>query len=318
MENLTIPENTTLVTMDVTSLYTNIPHDDGIAACRKRWEQRTVHEPPTECLVEMLTLVLKNNNFTFDGSHYLQINGTAMGTKMAPSYANIYMGDLAELLLLSSLKQPLSLFRFIDDVGLKWIHSDKELDEFFEHANSIHPSIKFTNEVSKTKLYFLDTTTTVNEGNMTTDLYSKPTDKHQYLSPSSCHPKHCFKSIPFSQAIRIRVKRICSTVETTKQRLGDLRHHLKRQGYNDKVIESGFSKASEIDRNDLLEYKEKKINKRVPLVLTYHPSLEKISGIVSHHWKEIQKSETLNKLFPESTVGQYKPCDDKRCKCCLQ
>jgi hypothetical protein len=42
---------------------------------------------------------------------------------------------------------------------------------------------------------------------------------------------------------------------------------------------------------------EKNINKRVPLVLTYHPSLEKISGIVHHHWKEIQKSETLTKLF---------------------
>jgi hypothetical protein len=70
---------------------------------------------------------------------------------------------------------------------------------------------------------------------------------------------------PFSQAIR--VKRICSNVETTKQRLGDLRHHLKKREYNDKVIESGFSKASEINRNDLLEYKEKKINKQV--VLTY-------------------------------------------------
>jgi hypothetical protein len=44
--------------------------------------------------------------------------------------------------------------------------------------------------------------------------------------------------------------------------------------------------------------KEKNINKRVPLVLTYHPSLENISGIVRHHWKEIQKSETLTKLFP--------------------
>ena len=263
-----------------------------------------------------------------------------MGTKMAPSYANIFMGDL-EQLLLSSLKQPLSWFRFIDDVDMKWTHGDKELDEFLEHANSIHPSIKFTHEVSKTKISFLDTTTTVKEGNMTTDLYSKPTDKHQYLSPSSCHPKHCFKSIPFSQAIR--VKRICSTVETTKQRLEDLRHHLKRRGYNDKVIESGFSKASEINRNDLLEYKEKKINKRVPLILTYHPSLEKISGIIRHHWKEIEKSETLAKLFPEppvvafrrpksikdtlvraavsrpsSTVGQCKPCGDKRCKCCLQ
>jgi hypothetical protein len=94
--------------------------------------------------VEMLTLVLKNNSFTFDGNHYLQINGTAMGTKMAPSYANIFMGDLEEQLLLSSLKQPLSWFRFIDDVDMKWTHGDKELDEFLEHANSIHPSINFS------------------------------------------------------------------------------------------------------------------------------------------------------------------------------
>jgi hypothetical protein len=101
MENLTIPENTTLVTMDVISLYTNISHDDGIAACRKIWEQRADQERPTECLVEMLILVLKNNNFTFDGNHYLQINETAMGTKMAPSYANTLMGDLEELFILS-------------------------------------------------------------------------------------------------------------------------------------------------------------------------------------------------------------------------
>ena len=276
-----------------------------------------------ECIKKTLKIVVSVKS---------KINGTAMGTKMAPSYANIFMGDLEERLLLSSLKQPLSWFRFIDDVDMNWIHSDKELDAFLEHANSIHPSIKFTHEVSKTKMSFLDTTTTVKQGNMTT------------LNPqtaSSCHPKHCFKSIPFSQAIR--VKRICSTVETTKQRLGDLRHHLKRRGYNDKVIESGFSKASENNRNDLLEYKEKKINKRVPLVLTYHPSLEKTSGIVRHHWKEIEKTETLAKLLPEppvvafrrpksikdtlvraavsspsSTVGQCKPCGDKRCKCCLQ
>jgi hypothetical protein len=88
---------------------------------------RGVQEPPTECLVEMLPLVLKKKHFSFDGNHYLQINGTAMGTKMAPSYANIFMGDLEERLLLSSLKQPLSWFRFIDDVDMKWIHSDKEL-----------------------------------------------------------------------------------------------------------------------------------------------------------------------------------------------
>jgi hypothetical protein len=123
---------------------------------------------------------------------------------------------------------------------------------------------------------------------------------------------------------------------------------LKRRGYNDKVIESGFSKASEIKRKNLLEYKEKKINKRIPLVLTLSniiPSLfrENFGHRPFHHWKEIEKSETLAKLFPEQPVvafrqpkcikdtvvidavfrpslivAQCKPCGDKRCKCCLQ
>jgi hypothetical protein len=64
---------------------------------------------------------------TFDGNHYLQINGTAMGIGMAPSYANNCIGELEERLLLSSLKQPLSWVRYIDDVDMKWIHSDKDL-----------------------------------------------------------------------------------------------------------------------------------------------------------------------------------------------
>ena len=58
-----------------------------------------------------------------------------METKMAPSYGNIFIGDLEERLLLSSLKQPPSWFRFIDDVDMKWIHSDKELDDVFENQN---------------------------------------------------------------------------------------------------------------------------------------------------------------------------------------
>ena len=60
----------------------------------------------------------KNNTFTFDRNISLQIIGTAMGTKMASSYANIFMGDLEERLLLSSLKQSISWIRFFDDVDM--------------------------------------------------------------------------------------------------------------------------------------------------------------------------------------------------------
>jgi hypothetical protein len=46
---------------------------------------------------------------------------------------------------------------------------------------------------------------------------------------------------------------------------------------------------------------------RVLLVLTYTPYLEKISGIVRHHWKEIEKSKMLAKLFPEPPVVAFRP-----------
>jgi hypothetical protein len=60
--------------MDVTSLYMNIPHDDGIAACRKIWEQRTDQEPLTECLVEMV-VVSRKNILVFDTSCVNFIDG---------------------------------------------------------------------------------------------------------------------------------------------------------------------------------------------------------------------------------------------------
>ena len=149
-----LPSGTILVSMDVTSLYTNIPHNDGIEACREAWDQRAVKEPPTECLVQLLTLVLKHNNFTFNGEHFLQINGTAMGTKMAPSYANIFMGKLEKHIIQSAPHKPLSWFRFIDDVDMKWTESEENLNRFFDHANNVHPTIKFM--VFNNKLYIME------------------------------------------------------------------------------------------------------------------------------------------------------------------
>jgi len=59
-----LPSHTTLITMDVTSLYTNIPHSDGYEACKEIWESRPVKFPPIDCLVTMVTIVLRKNNFT--------------------------------------------------------------------------------------------------------------------------------------------------------------------------------------------------------------------------------------------------------------
>ena len=51
-----LPPETLLVSMDVTSLYTNIPHEDGIKACEEVWEARAVKDPPTQIPINLLTL----------------------------------------------------------------------------------------------------------------------------------------------------------------------------------------------------------------------------------------------------------------------
>lgn len=59
--------------------------------------------PPTKDLLTLIELILMINESIFNKTHYLQTQGTAMETNIAPSYANIFMGHLEEQLL-SSLK----------------------------------------------------------------------------------------------------------------------------------------------------------------------------------------------------------------------
>ena len=78
-----------------------------------------------------------------------------------------------------------------------------------ERMNSFHDTIKFTFEWSDTCVSFLDTSVLLNNVILSTDLYTKPTDKYQYLFYTSCHPHAYKKGIPFGQALRIQ--RICSS-----------------------------------------------------------------------------------------------------------
>ena len=78
--------------MDSTSLYTVIPNDEGLWALKHFFNLRTLKEPSSETLLRLAELVLTLNCFSFGGNYYKQTNGVAMGTKMGPSYANLFVG----------------------------------------------------------------------------------------------------------------------------------------------------------------------------------------------------------------------------------
>ena len=121
IENFSHTVDFYLVTMDVTSLYTNIPNMEGLVSITRSLIK---HQPEFKLkyktLLELLKLVFHKNNFQFNGERYLQIGGTAMGTKVAPSYASLFMARLEEKMLekaKSELDIELPLYlRYIDDI----------------------------------------------------------------------------------------------------------------------------------------------------------------------------------------------------------
>jgi len=94
--------------MDVTSLYTNIPQEECITTECRPYENFQTNNPsiPTQYLKEMLSLILKENSFQFNGKNYLQIHGTAMGTKMAVAFANFFMANIETHILSNSVAKP--------------------------------------------------------------------------------------------------------------------------------------------------------------------------------------------------------------------
>ena len=237
-----------------------------------------------DSISQIIELVLKKNNFQFNDINYLQILGTAMGTKMAPSFASLFMGQLENDFLKTCDKKPSFWLRFLDDIFLVWDHTENDLLEFFEKLNHFHDTIKFTYCYSKKEATFLDVNIEKKEnGSIQTSVHEKDTNSHQYIEFSSCHPLSCKKGIPFSQAKRFR--RITSDDSVFEKETVKLDQYFKARNYPQHVINDALKKASSLTLQDALSPCNKiKNDKIIPFVCTYNPSLPNIGKIINQYW----------------------------------
>ena len=157
--------------MDVVSLYTNIPHDEGISAFNKILQAADYSSDLITVVQHCIKCILQNNVFSFDGKLFLQTNGTAMGTKMVPKYANIFMAQFEQRLFDLSPLQALHYFRLLDDIFMVKTNGENALNAFTQLANSIHPSITFTVTSSTSRIHFLDTTIHIKNNLLETEIF---------------------------------------------------------------------------------------------------------------------------------------------------
>ncbi|CAJ0929981.1 unnamed protein product [Ranitomeya imitator] len=117
-----IPGDSMLVSLDVKDLYTSIPHSRGISSVRHLVINSQVNSDIIDLCLDLLTLVL-TKNFMFEDRFFLQTKGTAMGSNVAPPYANSYMALFEEKVIYTD-----PLFQaycpiwkwYIDDVFCIW------------------------------------------------------------------------------------------------------------------------------------------------------------------------------------------------------
>ena len=199
-----LPPNAPLVTADVTSLYTNIPHKEGIEAVIHFMEIYK-HLLPTNCPPphiphNILDFILKHSTFEFMEKHIYQILGTSMGTRMAPPYANLFMGKEECIIILTFLHLIYFWKHFIDDIFFIFLGSHSQLKSLMTFMNTISPTIKYTFTYSKQTATFIDVQIYLSETRKL-NRKIKPTNCMSLLHFYSHHALSCKEGIIYSQAL---------------------------------------------------------------------------------------------------------------------
>ena len=197
--------------------------------------QNNISHKRTEFIETLGNLVLKHNYFEFNGQLYLQQQGTAMGTRIAPNYAIIFMHKI-ETELLQKIPLKLSFFkRFIDDIFLIWPHGEDTLQDFLTMVNNYcNTIVKFTEEHSQHEIPFLDTLVYKENGKLLARVYHKKYQK-QHLHYRSSHPKNLKDAVPYG--LLIRAMRISSKDKDFKEEATSIITSLLQRGYPDNILQ---------------------------------------------------------------------------------
>lgn len=142
------------ITADIASLYTNIDTKMGLEQVRLFLHEQNVPQERMELLMALLSFVMENSYLSFKDCVYHQIDGTAMGTSVAPVYANIVVYML-ERDTVRQMGADLRLYRrFLDDV-FAFIRRDRAV-EFQTRLNSLTPKLRFEFSSDPHEAAFLD------------------------------------------------------------------------------------------------------------------------------------------------------------------
>lgn len=202
IDTVKLNNNQKLFSLDIVSLYTNIPTDLAKEITRKRWNEIQEHTTlPIEEFLQALELTLNSTFFQYNNTFYKQTYGCAMGSPISSTIAELVLEDL-EKTIIPKIDYELPFFkRYVDDCLTAFLPEQK--NTILEKFNSYHQKIQFTIEDEvDSKIDFLDLTLINNKTNILTQWHTKSTWSGRYTNFNSTHPTNQKKTVIIGLADR--------------------------------------------------------------------------------------------------------------------
>ena len=307
MDEVALSEEEVLVSVDVKSLFTNIPVDEAISICEERLKGDDTVEKRTKTkvgtIVKLRQFCLKSTEIVHGRVHYKPLDGIARGSPVSPVVADIFMDEL-EKKAFDELEAPPRIWhRFVDD-NISVINSSDEA-VLFDHLNEQHPRITFTMKREYDgKMPFMDVLfKRGEEDQLDRAAYRKPTHTGRCLSVDCLHPASVKCGI--LREFVIRAIKVCSDEESKKVEIEHIMTEMQGNGYpkksiqraaRDQLKEASVTPPSSKDSKDVDTNKEEWQKARIPF----------IEG-VSYEVRRIARDAGINCLFyqPHTLGGLY-------------
>ena len=183
IKTVQVPDDHKLVSFDVKSLFTSNPLQLALHCTETAINNSTLQLPVlTNDLMDLLNLCLTSTYFQYNGKHYKQLHGRAMGSPVSVVVAKIVMQNIEEQALASYKRTKPLWLRQVDDTFTT-------LHDFHEHVNKQNAHIQFTKEIEDSdKIAFLDCLVIPDNNRLQRTVYRKPTLTDRLLDESSYNP----------------------------------------------------------------------------------------------------------------------------------